>query len=384
MKIQLHEILVRDLVKNYKNNGEDGGVFGYDGKLNIRPKYQREFVYKDDKRDEVIRTVRNNFPLNTIYWSVNVDGTFEVLDGQQRIISICDYVMNEFSIKMHKSDEYNKNFSNLTDEEKEQILNYRLMVYFCEGTEREKLDWFQVINIAGEVLTPQELRNAIYTGTWLADAKKYFSKSDCMAKKIAENYIKGSPIRQEYLEKILEWKSGGVEKITEYMAEHQNDNDATELKNYFEEIFGNEFDDKIGWVGKIFTKYRKEMKGLEWGEFYNKYKNKELNPDEIEIQISEMMKNEEIQNKKWIYEYILTGNEKYLNVRTFSESQKTTMYERQGGLCAKKNCPEKTKIFKIYEMDADHIKPWTEGGKTEIENGQMLCRKCNQQKSSRF
>lgn len=298
MKIQLHEILVRDLVKNYKNGGENGGVFGYDGKLNIRPKYQREFVYKDDKRDEVIRTVRNNFPLNTIYWSVNADGTFEVLDGQQRIISICDYVMNEFSIKMHKSDEYNKNFSNLTDEEKEQILNYRLMVYFCEGTEREKLDWFQVINIAGEVLTPQELRNAIYTGTWLADAKKYFSKSDCMAKKIAENYIKGSPIRQEYLEKILEWKSGSVEKITEYMAEHQNDNDATELKNYFEEIFGNEFDDKIGWVGKIFIKYRKEMKGLEWGEFYNKYKNKELNPDEIEEQISEMMKNEEIQNKK--------------------------------------------------------------------------------------
>lgn len=298
MKIKLHEILVRDLVKNYQNGDENDGVFGYDGKLNIRPKYQREFVYKDEKRDEVIRTVRNNFPLNTIYWSVNADGTFEVLDGQQRIISICDYVMNVFSIKMHKSDEYNKKFANLSDEEKEQILNYRLMVYFCEGMEREKLDWFQVINIAGEVLTPQELRNAIYTGTWLADAKKYFSKSDCMAKKIAENYIKGSPIRQEYLEKILEWKSGSVEKITEYMAEHQHDSDATELKNYFEEIFGNEFDDKTGWVQKIFTKYRKEMKGLDWGKFYNKYKDKNFDPEEIEKKISEMMKNDEIQNKK--------------------------------------------------------------------------------------
>ncbi len=298
MKIQLREILVRDLVKNYQNGGENDGVFGYDGKLNIRPKYQREFVYKDEKRDEVIRTVRNNFPLNTIYWSENGDGTFEVLDGQQRIISICDYVMNVFSIKMHKSDEYNKKFFNLSDEEKEQILNYRLMVYFCDGTEREKLDWFQVINIAGEVLTPQELRNAIYTGTWLADAKKYFSKSDCRAKKIAENYIKGSPIRQEYLEKILEWKSGSMEKITEYMAEHQHDRDATELKNYFEEIFGNEFDAKTGWVQKVFPEYRKEMKGLEWGEFYNKYKDKDLNPIEIEKQISEMMKNDEIQNRK--------------------------------------------------------------------------------------
>ena len=298
MKIQLDRIPIRKLVKNYQNGGENDGVFGYDGKLKIRPKYQREFVYKDEKRDEVIRTVRNNFPLNTIYWSVNADGTFEVLDGQQRIISICDYVTNVFSIKMHKSDEYNKKFSNLSDEEKEQILNYRLMVYFCEGTEREKLDWFQVINIAGEVLTPQELRNAIYTGTWLADAKKYFSKSDCMAKKIAENYIKGSPIRQEYLEKILEWKSGSVEKITEYMAEHQHDSDAIELKNYFEEIFGNEFDDKTGWIQKVFPKYRKEMKGLEWGEFYNKYKNEDLNPIEIEKQISEMMKNDEIQNRK--------------------------------------------------------------------------------------
>ncbi len=298
MKIQLHKISIRELVKNYKNGGENDGVFGYDGKLNIRPKYQREFVYKDEKRDEVIRTVRNNFPLNTIYWSVNGDGTFEVLDGQQRIISICDYVTNVFSIKMHKSDEYNKKFCNLSDEEKEQILNYRLMVYFCEGTEREKLDWFHVINIAGEVLTPQELRNAIYTGTWLADAKKYFSKSDCMAKKIAENYIKGSPIRQEYLEKILEWKSGSVEKITEYMAEHQHDSDATELKNYFEEIFGNEFYDKTGWVQKVFPKYRKEMKGLDWGFWYNEYKNQNFNGEENEKRVSELMKDAEVEQKK--------------------------------------------------------------------------------------
>lgn len=292
MKIQLHEILVRDLVKNYQNGGENDGVFGYDGKLNIRPKYQREFVYKDEKRDEVIRTVRNNFPLNTIYWSENnTDGTFEVLDGQQRIISICDYVAGKFSVD-------NLYFHSLSEIEKNKIFDYKLMVYFCEWNEDEKLDWFQVINIAGEVLTPQELRNAIYTGTWLADAKKYFSKSDCMAKKIAENYIKGSPIRQEYLEKILMWISHDKDNIKEYMSKHQHDSDATELKNYFEEIFGNEFDDKTGWVQKVFPKYRKEMKGLEWGEFYNKYKNEDLNPIEIEKQISEMMKNDEIQNRK--------------------------------------------------------------------------------------
>ena len=185
MKIQLKEILVRDVARNFVNNEEEG-VIGYDGKLNIRPKYQREFIYRDTQRDAVIDTVRKDFPLNVMYWAVNDDGTYEVLDGQQRTISICQYVAGDFSVDYQY-------FHNLTDDEREQILNYKLMVYWCEGNDREKLEWFKTINIAGEKLTDQELRNAIYTGTWLTDAKRYFSRSNGAAYNLAKDYVNGSP-----------------------------------------------------------------------------------------------------------------------------------------------------------------------------------------------
>ena len=192
MKIKLHEIPVRDVVAGYVDSAENG-VVGYGGKLNIRPAFQREFIYKDKQRDEVVRTIRKNFPLNVMYWVKSDNGNYELLDGQQRTISICQYVNGDFSID-HRA------FHNLTDTERKEILEYPLMIYICEGTDKEKLDWFKIINIAGEQLTAQELRNAIYTGEWLTEAKKYFSKSQCPAYQIAGDYLSGSAIRQNYLE----------------------------------------------------------------------------------------------------------------------------------------------------------------------------------------
>ena len=226
MEIKLKEILVRDLVEGYENNDVENGVIGYGGKLNIRPKYQREYIYDDEKRNKVIETVQKNFPLNVMYWVVNSDGTFEVLDGQQRTISICEYVVGNFSI----NDEY----FHTREDKQEQILNYKLMVYFCEGTDSEKLDWFKTINIAGLKLSDQELRNAIFTGTWLSDAKKYFSKTKCVAYQIGNDYLKGVPNRQEYLETVLKWISNN--QIKKYMSDHQHNPTAIELWNYFNNL----------------------------------------------------------------------------------------------------------------------------------------------------
>jgi hypothetical protein len=358
MKIELKEVTIRDVVKGYIDNDEEG-VFGYDGKLNIRPKYQREFVYDEKKRNAVIYTIRNNFPLNVMYWAKNDDGTFELLDGQQRTISFCQYVNGDFSVD-------NRYFHNLTNTEKEQILNYELMVYVCEGNDKEKLDWFRVVNIAGEKLTDQELRNAIYTGTWLTHAKSIFSKSNCAAYNLAKDYVKGSPIRQDFLETALSWISNG--NIEQYMAEHQHAPNANELWIYFRNV--------IEWVKLTFTKHRKEMKGIDWGTLYNQFKDKIFDTNKLEQEIQALMMDDDVTNKKGIYSYVLTRNEKYLNIRGFTESQKRTAYEKQKGIC--KKCGE---YFEFENMEADHIIPWSKGGKTVPENCQMLCLDCNRRKS---
>jgi len=360
MKIELKEISIKDVANGYKNDNEEW-VFGYDGKLNIRPKYQREFVYKDKQRDAVIETVKKNFPLNVMYWVKNEDGTFEVLDWQQRTISICEYVSGKFSLNY-------RYFHNLEDTEKEQILNYKLMVYFCEGTDKEKLDWFKTINIAGEKLTDQELRNAIYTGTWLTEAKKFFSKSGCPAYSIASDYLNGSSIRQEYLEKAIFWISN--EKIEDYMSKNQHEPNANELRLYFKSV--------IDWIQVIFPKYRKEMKGVEWGFLYNKFKDKNFDSKKLEEEITKLMQDEDVTKKSGIYPYILTKNEKYLSIRAFTDKQKREAYEKQKGICT--HCKE---YFEFEEMEADHIKPWHEGGKTTAENCQMLCKMCNRTKSGK-
>lgn len=357
MDINLKSIAVKKLVENYQDN-QEAGVLGFGGKLNIRPPYQREFVYKDQQREAVIDTITRGFPLNTMYWAVTEDG-FEIIDGQQRTISICQYVDGVFSYK-------NRYFHNLQQDEKDAILNYDLTVYQCQGTDSEKLDWFRTINIAGEKLTDQELRNAVYAGSWTADAKRYFSKTQCAAWKLADKYMTGSPIRQDYLETTISWMNGG--NIEGYMAQHQHDKNANPLWLYFQAV--------ISWVNATFPKYRREMKGLAWGSLYNTHKDDNLDPATLESETTRLMADDEVTKKRGVYEYLLTKNEKYLSIRTFTDSNKRTLYERQNGICATCRDP-----FEIGQMEADHITPWSQGGKTELGNGKMLCRECNRRKS---
>ena len=367
MKIDLHRIKVRDVCDGYRDNAEEG-VVAYGGKLDVRPKYQREFVYKDKQRDAVIDTVRKDFPLNVMYWVKSGDDSFEVLDGQQRTISIGQYVNGDFSVDFNGRIAM---FHNLTKEEQEQILDYELMVYFCEGTDKEKLDWFKIINIAGERLTDQELRNAVYTGAWLSDAKSKFSKTGCAAYLLANDggaLLKGSPIRQEYLETAISWINNG--EVAEYMAKHQHDKNADELWDYFQQV--------VSWVRSTFPNYRREMAHVNWGELYNEFNSKKLDANKLETEIAKLMQDEDVSKKSGIYPYVLTRKEKFLSIRAFNDKMKREAYERQKGICPK--CGEN---FDLEEMEADHITPWHEGGKTIAENCQMLCKQDNRTKSGK-
>jgi hypothetical protein len=362
MEINLHNISVRDLVAGYKDSADEG-VVAYGGRLDVRPKYQREFIYKDDKRNAVINTVRKGFPLNVMYWVVKDDGNYEVLDGQQRTISICQYVEGDFSIN-------EKYFHTLTNDEQEQILNYQLTVYFCKGTDSEKLEWFNTINIAGEELKPQELRNAVYTGEWLTDAKRHFSKNGCAAYLLSEKYVKVVVNRQELLELALKWigaKTGT--SIEQYMADHQHDTNASELWLYFQSV--------INWVQTIFPQYRKEMKGLPWGPIYNTYKDMHLDTKKLNEEVDKLMADEDVTKKSGIYQFVLDRKESHLQIREFTQRDIRTAYEKQKGIC-----PMCGKHFEITEMQADHITPWSKGGKTIPENCQMLCADCNRKKSN--
>lgn len=362
MKIDLHRIPVREVVAGYKDSDELG-VVAYSGKLDIRPKYQREFVYKPKQRDAVMDTVCKDFPLNVMYWISNVEGGHEVLDGQQRTLSICQYVNGDYSIN-------SRYFHNLTKDEQDQILDYELMVYFCEGTDKERLEWFGVINTAGEKLTPQELLNAVYTGPWLSDAKLKFSKSNCVAYLLANDsgaLMTGSPIRQEYLETALSWINNG--DVAGYMALHQHDENANELWGYFQDV--------IAWTRRTFPVYRGKMKDVAWGELYNEFKDADLNPDELEAEIQKLVQDDDVTSHSGIYTYVLTREPKHLSLRAFDDRTKRAAYERQDGLCVR--CGQ---AFDIRDMEADHITPWVEGGATTAENCQMLCRDCNRRKSS--
>lgn len=368
MKIMLENVRVADLVANYADKGE-AGVTGYDGQLNIRPAYQREFVYKDKQRDAVIDTVRKGFPLNTMYWAVTDDG-YELMDGQQRTISICQYVSSDYSVKVNGSP---KSFHNLAIDQQKQILDYELSVYVCDGTDSEKLDWFKIINIAGVQLTDQELRNAIYTGPWLTDAKRWFSRSNPPAVQDGrDKLVNGSPNRQEILETALDWLSEG--NIEHYMDSHQRDADADELWQYWQAVFA--------WVKRVFPNQDSArvrlMKGLPWGRFYNVHKDDKLNATELEKYLIALIDDDEVENKKGIYAYLLTGNDKTLNLRAFDEKTKQAVYARQKGIC-----PACTKHFNFQQMEADHVIPWHKGGKTTAENCQMLCMPDNRTKSGK-
>lgn len=391
MQIDKTEIKIKELIAGYTRDEEGSQVIAYAdssgvARLNIRPKYQREFVYKEAQRNAVIDTILKGFPLNIMYWVKNVDSSaeceYEVLDGQQRTISICEYVKGSFSIQWNDKSQY---FHTLSKDLQEKFLDYKLDVYVCQGSESEKLEWFKTINIAGETLTNQELRNAVYASVWLSDAKRRFSKPNGLAVQRGAKYLNGSALRQEFLESAIAWKvdSRKDEKICEYMAKNAKDSkNADELWEYFAKV--------IDWVEMKFEKYRKEMKGLEWGLFYNTYKDKPLDAKELESKIIELMQDDEVGNKKGVYAYVLSGDEKHLSLRAFSDSIKRAVYEKQGGVCANSDghikgvkCPHENERLELEQMEADHIIPWSKGGKTEKENCQMLCKECNRKKSAK-
>jgi hypothetical protein len=339
MNIDLKGITVRELVGGYEDNDELG-VRAYDGKLDVRPPYQREFVYKDKQRDAVIDTLRRDFPLNVMYWAVRDDGTYEIIDGQQRTISMCQFVDGDFAFQ-------GRYFHNLQLDEKEQVLNYKLTVYLCSGTDSEKLDWFKTIDIAGEELTNQELRNAVYAGSWVTDAKLHFSKNGCPAIGLGGDYMSGAANRQQYLETVIKWINDG--DIEGYMAAHHHDPNVNDLWLYFQGV--------IAWVKATFPNYRREMKGLPWGELYNQFKDAKLDSKKLENEIKILMVDDDVTRKKGIYAYVLTRGEKHLSIRSFSQAERREAYERQDGICPK--CGTR---FEIGEMEADHITPWSKVG----------------------
>lgn len=373
MSITEKNITIRELTEGYINDDENG-VRGYGGRLDIRPKYQREFIYTDKEQVAVIDTVLHGWPLNIMYWAKRTNDSevpYEVMDGQQRTLSICQYVDNKFSYDW-------KYFNNQPEDIKEKILNYPLTVYICEGEPSEKLKWFQTINIAGKPLTQQELRNAVYAGPFTLDAKLHFSKTNCAASRLCHDIITDNPIRQELLERALKWmadhetRMGHPQTIEGYMAKHQNDPNANNLWSYFQNV--------INWAQTNFSvkQFKKIMRNLDWAYWYDTFKDETLDTKVISEKISKLLKDGEVQKKTGIIPYVLTGEEHYLDLRTFSDDIILSVYEKQQHKCA--ICG---KEFDLAFMEADHILPWAKGGRTTEDNCQMLCRTCNRRKSDK-
>lgn len=374
MKIQPKQIKVRDVFESYTDNGDDG-VFAYGGRLAIRPPYQREFVYDNEQAQAVIQTVLKGFPLNVMYWVKVGNDKYEVLDGQQRTLSVMQYLKHQFSVTLDGKKYY---WDALPDDKYNAIMNYEFMIYICEGEESEKLEWFKVVNIAGEKLTDQELRNSVYTGKWLSDAKKHFSKRNCAAKLLSDKYITGDPNRQELLEKALKGicEYQNIAEITEYMAKHKSDADADELWQYFQDV--------IHWTEKIFPKYFADMKGLDWCRLYNTYHDRSYNSSVLETEVKRLHEDEEVQKTKGIYEFLLCKDTdpfagRLLHLRAFDKRDKLAAYSRQNGHCAVCN-----KYFEFSEMEGDHKTPWSKGGHTTPDNCQMLCKSCNGKKANKY
>lgn len=373
LTIEEKKVTVGEIVKGYINN-DDQGIRGYNGLLDIRPPYQREFIYNEQEQQAVITTVLNGYPLNIMYWvkrNEDAECPYEVMDGQQRTLSLCEYVAGKFAYDY-------MNFFNLPADVQKKILNYELTIYICEGEESEKLEWFKTINIAGKPLNEQEIRNAVYAGPFVSDAKRYFSKTNCAAYRLGKDLVNGSPIRQDFFKKALEWmadhetRKGKPQSAVGYMSVHQHDLNAMPIWTYFQTV--------LRWAMDTFNmkKFKKIMKGLDWACFYDEYHEKALDIRAIEIQISELMGDDEIQKPQGIIPYVLTGSERYLDLRVFSDKIKLAVWEKQNHKCA--ICGKELD----YEfMEGDHIIPWCDGGRTTIENCQMLCRNCNRTKGGR-
>lgn len=371
MQGDVRKIKVADIVSDYSDDGE-GGVFGYSGRLVLRPKYQREFVYDARHRDAVIDTVMDGMPLGIVYWAECDDGEhdFEVLDGQQRIISICQYAAGGF-------EHDHMFFENLTPEDKAAFLDYELLVSFFKGGEREKLEWFRRINVAGVELTNQELLNAVYTGPWLSDAKLHFSKTNCAAAQLSDGYAKGVPIRQELLEKALAWVAArdGLKSGQDYMATHQSDADADDIWQHFQDV--------VGWAKRLFPKPRHGITdAVDWGALWVEHHDERYNSRDLASDMDRLLEDDDVTRHAGIIPYLLSGrgvnDERYLSIRAFTKNQKARAYKRQNGIC-----PVCGKHFEIEQMEADHITPWSQGGHTTDDNLQMLCRDCNRRKSDK-
>ena len=370
MTIKQIEVTVGEITDGYVNNDEQG-VRGYGGLLDIRPPYQREFIYNEKEQMAVINTVMNNYPLNVMYWvrrSGDAECPYEIMDGQQRTLSLCEYVAGAFSYDF-------KNFFNQPADIQEKILGYKLTVYVCEGEASEKLEWFRTINIAGKPLNEQEINNAVYAGPFVSDAKRHFSKSNCGAYRLGKDLVNGTPIRQDFLKKALQWmadhetRSGKRQSIVGYMAEHQHDPNANNLWTYFQNV--------LNWAITNFdlNHFKRIMKGIDWALYYDEFHDRTLDTAALAKQISALMRDSEIQCKTGIIPYILTGDERHLDLRAFPDDIKLAVWEKQKHICS--HCH---KEFDYEFMEGDHIIPWHDGGRTVEENCQMLCAECNRRK----
>ena len=387
MEIKRVSIKIVDLCDGYKNDSEEDierGVYAYHGKLCVRPAFQRMFVYDKKQENAVIDTALKGFPLNIMYWVDNGDGTYDCLDGQQRTISLCNFVdgISSFQAPWLKDNAriYIHTLKRIDPDLYAKFMNYELEVYICHGTKAEQMEWFKTINIAGEELYPQELRNTSYVSRWLTDAKRYFSKANasstakCPAERLGGQYTNKNANRQEILEQVISWRIGSKEDadICNYMEAHINDKDASDLWNYFNNV--------INWITTVFYEtYDKGMATVNWGKLYNDYHTEDFDADEISEKFNELMmykatKELDISVAK-ICEYCITRDETLLKHREFNEAQKTTMYNQQRGIC-----PDCGKHYLKAEMHAHHIVPWYNGGVTELANGVMLCEECHRQR----
>lgn len=391
----LTELTVKEICEGFVYNQLEGkGLFGWSGKLTIQPEYQRNYLYAENdgkKEAAVIDSILKDYPIGLIYFNRNEnykspETEYEILDGQQRITSIGRFVTGKFAIKdKFGMEQY---FTGLAEDVREKILSYRLLVYVCNGTEKEIKEWFETINIAGVPLNKQELLNATYSGPFVTKAKEVFSNSRRPELQKWGSYIKGNANRQDILHEALVWVSKGEDNVGGYMSRHRYENNIDELKTYFDTV--------IEWAKTLFGEPKSEMRGLEWGAFYEKYHGNSYNPAQLQQRVDELYADEYVTNKRGIFEYLLGGeiDKSLLNIRIFEDSVKKTVYARQTNDAKAQgisNCPEcakghdnvRAKIYKFNEMDADHVSAWSKGGATDISNCQMLCKTHNRMKGNR-
>ena len=381
------DITVAHICEGFVFNQLEGkGLFGLGGKLTIQPEYQRNYIYADGggkKEQAVIESLLKGYPLGLIYFNTVAQGKFEVLDGQQRITSIGRFVTNKFAIMDNGNP---KNFDSLPADQQARIRDSKLLIYACEGTESEIKQWFETINIAGVPLNSQELLNAIYSGPFVTLAKAEFSNSQNANIQKWSAYVKGSANRQEFLERALDWVSKG--DIGSYMSRHRNDNNINELKTYFNSV--------IDWVSTVFIDVLPEMKGLEWGRLYEEHHGKSYDPKKMSTDVNGLAADSYVTNRKGLFEYLLGGSvdKKLLAVRVFDDKVKRAVYAEQKQaaeargesncpLCAIGNNANKSRIYKLDEMDADHVSAWSKGGDSSAKNCQMLCITHNRAKGNR-